>query len=114
MTRTRSDSSDPSVSATVGVVEVLRRLEAAHGPLALHQSGGCCDGTAPMCVRAEELPPGPGDVQLGELAGVPFYIDEDQYVRWGRPRFLIDVAPGDTGSFSLEGLEGVHFVTHTR
>jgi uncharacterized protein len=102
-----------AVSATPAALEVLRRLRAAHGPLALHQSGGCCDGTAPMCVGHDELPPGPGDIQLGELEGVPFYIDADQYDRWGRPRFVIDVAPGDTGSFSLEGLEGVHFVTHS-
>ena len=119
MTPTRSGSSrsaeghTESVTATVAALEVLRRLEAAHGPLALHQSGGCCDGTAPMCVVHDELPQGSGDVKLGEVAGVPFYIDADQYERWGRPHFVVDVAPGDTGSFSLEGLLGLHFVTHT-
>jgi uncharacterized protein (DUF779 family) len=66
-----------------------------------------------MCVGHDELPPGPGDVRLGELAGVPFYIDADQYERWGRPRFLIDLSAGDTGSFSLEGSLGVHFVTRS-
>jgi len=117
MTPTLSDSSDPvrgrtdAVTATPAALEVLRRLGAAHGPLALHQSGGCCDGTAPMCVAHDELPAGPGDLQLGELAGVPFYIDADLYERWGRPRFVIDLSPGDTGSFSLEGSLGVHFVT---
>ncbi len=120
MTRTRSDSSSwvngrtGAVTATRAALEVIARLRAAHGPLLLHQSGGCCDGTAPMCVGADELPPGPGDVLLGDLDGVPFYIDADQYTRWGRPRFVIDVAPGDTGSFSLEGTLDVHFVTRTR
>jgi hypothetical protein len=67
-----------------------------------------------MCVGHDELPPGPGGVRLGELDGVPFYIDADQYERWGRPRFLIDLSPGDTGSFSLEGSLGVHFITRTQ
>ncbi len=102
------------MTATQAALEVIARLRAAHGPLALHQSGGCCDGTALMCVGQDELPQGPGDLKLGELAGIPFYIDADLYERWGRPRFVIDVAPGDTGSFSLEGLEGVHFITNTR
>jgi uncharacterized protein (DUF779 family) len=106
-------SSGPAVAATPAALEVIRRLGAAHGPIVLHQSGGCCDGTAPMCVGREELPPGPPDVLLGHLAGVPFYIDAEQYERWGRPRFLIDVSPGDSGSFSLEGTEDVHFVTRT-
>jgi uncharacterized protein len=100
-----------TVTATPAALEVITHLEAAHGPLVFHQSGGCCDGTSPMCLREGELPPGPGDLHLGDVGDVPFYIDADQYKRWGTPRFLIDVAPGAAEGFSLEGLEGVHFVS---
>ena len=102
-----------NVSATPAALEVMDRLEAAHGPLLLHQSGGCCDGSSPICVTAAELPPGPGDMLLGSVGAVPVYIDADLYDRWGRPRFQIDVAPGPAEGFSLEGLAGVHFVTRT-
>jgi uncharacterized protein len=77
------------------------------------QSGGCCDGTSPICLKDGELPIGPGDVSLGEIGGAAFYIDRDQYERLGRPAFVIDVAPGAAEGFSLEGLQGVHFVTRT-
>lgn len=102
-----------AVSATRAALEVIDRLGAAHGSLMFFQSGGCCDGTSPMCLKGGELPIGAGDLCLGEIGDVPFYIDADQYERWRRPRFVIDVAPGDAGGFSLEGLEGVHFVTRT-
>jgi uncharacterized protein (DUF779 family) len=102
-----------SVDATPAALEVIRLLEAAHGPLAFHQSGGCCDGTSPLCFKDGELPPSPHDLQLGEIGGAPFYIDSEQYERWGRPDFLVDVAPGAAEGFSLEGLRGVHFVTRT-
>ncbi|MGZ6586231.1 MAG: DUF779 domain-containing protein [Solirubrobacteraceae bacterium] len=101
------------VTATPEALETIERLRAAHGPLALFQSGGCCDGTAPMCFKEGELPAGPGDLLLGELGGVPFYVDAEQDARWGAPDLLIDVAPGAADSFSLEALEDVHFVTRT-
>jgi uncharacterized protein len=100
-----------AVQATRAALEVLHRLEAAHGPLMIFQSGGCCDGTSPMCLKDGELPLGLQDVRLGEIGGVPFYIDAEQYDRWGKPRFLVDVSPGAAEGFSLEGLEGVHFVS---
>ena len=102
-----------SVSATPAALEVIHRLEAAHGRLMFFQSGGCCDGTSPICLKDGELPVGPDDVRLGEIGGAPFYIDSEQYERWGRPEFLIDVAAGAAEGFSLEGLDGVHFVTRT-
>jgi uncharacterized protein len=102
-----------SVQATPAAVETIERLREKHGSIVFHQSGGCCDGSAAMCLGAEELPPGPNDVELGRIGGVPFLIDADQYERWGRPEFLIDVAPGGSDSFSLEGPLGVHFVTRT-
>ena len=101
----------PAVGATPAALEVIRRLEAAHGPLAFFQSGGCCDGSSAICLKDGELPAALHDVRLGEIGGAPFYIDADQYERWGKPRFLIDVAPGAAEGFSLEGLEGVHFIS---
>ena len=79
----------------------------------LHQSGGCCDGSSPMCLLEAELPPGPADVLIGEFEGTPFYIDADQDARWKHPEFLIDVAPGAATSLSLEGSAGVHFVARS-
>ena len=77
------------------------------------QSGGCCDGTSPICLKDGELPVGAGDIRLGEIGGAPFYIDSDQYKRWGKPQFVVDVSPGAAEGFSLEGLDGCHFVTRT-
>ncbi|HET9102534.1 MAG TPA: DUF779 domain-containing protein [Solirubrobacteraceae bacterium] len=99
------------VRATAAALEVIARLRAAHGPVVFIQSGGCCDGTHPLCLHDHEIVLRPQDLRLGELGGVPFYIDADQYERWGRPRFEIDVAEGEAPGFSLEGSAGVHFVT---
>jgi uncharacterized protein (DUF779 family) len=102
-----------AIYSTSETLEVIHRLERKRGPLMFFQSGGCCDGSSPMCLQAGELPLSPNDIKLGTIGGVPFYIDEEQYERWGRPRFRIDVSPGAAEGFSLEGLEGVHFVTRT-
>ena len=102
-----------TVSATRAALEAITRLEAAHGRLMFFQSAGCCDGGSPMCLQDGELPLSPQDVRLGEIGGAPFYIDADQYERWGRPNFLIDVSSGAAEGFSLEGLLAVHFVTRT-
>ena len=63
-----------------------------------------------MCLEAADLPPGPGDLELGSIAGVPFYVDAELYERWGHPRFVIDVAPGAGQGFSLDSVEDRHFV----
>jgi uncharacterized protein (DUF779 family) len=101
------------VTATPEALELIERLKEKHGPVAFFQSGGCCDGTAPMCLTKGELLPSPGDLRLGEIGGSAFYVDAEQYERWKRPEFVIDVAPGAAGSFSLEGLDDVHFVTRS-
>ncbi len=101
---------DP-VSATPAAVEAIERLREKHGSIVFHQSGGCCDGSAAMCLTEAELPPGPNDVVLGTIADAPFVIDAEQYERWGRPNFEIDIAPGAAESFSLEGSDGVHFIS---
>jgi uncharacterized protein (DUF779 family) len=99
------------VTATPEALEVIERLRAKHGPLAFFQSGGCCDGSAAMCLTRGELLETDNDLKLGEILGAPFYVDREQWTRWGRPEFVIDVAPGEAGGFSLEGPEGVHFVS---
>ena len=66
---------EPEVAATPAALEVIHRLEAAHGPLAFFQSGGCCDGTAAICLKDGELPASPNDLRLGQIGGAPFYID---------------------------------------
>jgi uncharacterized protein len=98
------------VTATRQAVETIERLRQRHGSIVFHQSGGCCSGSSPMCLRADELPAGPNDVELGEVADVPVLIDRDLYQRWGSPKFRIDVAAGAADSLSLEGSDGVHFV----
>ena len=97
------------VTATPAALELLERLRAQHGDLIVHVSGGCCDGSSPMCLRAADLPASPHDVQLGTVAGVPVVIDDDQDRRWHRPAFHLDIAAGQAGGFSLEALENLHF-----
>ncbi len=107
-------SSGPQrVTATDAAVAASERLRRRHGPLELVQSGGCCDGSSPVCLPAGELLLGPEDVLLGEVAGCPFYVDRAQYVRWREPQLVIDVALGGGDTFSLEGPEGIHFVART-
>ena len=105
------------MSETVKVTEAARdlitRLKSRYGQLIFMQSGGCCDGSSPMCYQEGDFLTGPNDLLLGEVEGCPFYIDQEQYERWREPQFLIDVAAGDGDTFSLEGPEGVHFVART-
>jgi uncharacterized protein len=102
-----------ALSATDAALAQLAALRERHGPLMLFQSGGCCDGSSPLCLPRDELTVGAGDLLLGELDGTPFYIDADQYERWNRPAFRLDLRPGTTDSFSLEAADGVHFVSST-
>ena len=101
-----------NVTATAPALEAIALLEASHGRLAFFQSGGCCDGSSPICLADGELPVAPGDRLLGHVGGAPFYIDADQYERWGRPGFVLDVSSGAAEGFSL-GPPGGHFVSRT-
>ena len=103
-----------TVTATDPARDLIVRLKALYGSLIFMQSGGCCDGSSPMCLQEGDLLLGPNDLRLGEIEGCPFYIDREQYERWRQPQFLIDVAPGDGDTFSLEGPEGMHFVARSR
>ena len=102
---------DPSlkVVATESAVAEIGRLRAEHGPLMFFQSGGCCDGSSPMCFPEGELLLGPNDLLLGEVDGCPFYIDAEQYERWKRPTFVLDVVRGAGSGMSLEGVHDLHF-----
>jgi uncharacterized protein (DUF779 family) len=100
------------VKVTEAALEVIQRLEAAHGPLMFFQSAGCCDGSSPICLKEGELPLSPHDLQLGEIGGAPFFIDAQTYERLGKPPIVIDVSPGAAEGFSLEALDGLHFVAH--
>jgi uncharacterized protein (DUF779 family) len=99
------------VSATPQALEAIERLTARHGTIVIHQSGGCCDGSSPICLPEAELPAGPGDVLLGHVGGTSVYIDGEQDERWGAPDIRIDLSPGAAMGFSLEGADDVHFVT---
>ena len=104
---------DPTrVLATDAAVELITRLRATHGPLIFHQSGGCCDGSVPMCYAADDFYVDHNDTQLGTVAGCPFYTSNEQLARWLHSRITLDVAPGRASGFSLEGSEGVRFVVH--
>ena len=102
------------VSATEAALQLIRQLVARHGPLMFHQSGGCCDGSAPMCYPRGELLVGDQDVYLGEIGGQPFYMGAAQFEYWQHTHLIIDVVPGRGGMFSLEGPLGVRFLTRSR
>lgn len=102
------------VSATPATLELIDRLVKKHGPLLFHQSGGCCDGSAPMCYPRGEFQTGDADVMLGEIGGQPFYMSKAQFAYWEHTHLIIDVVPGRGGMFSLEGPEGLRFLTRSR
>lgn len=101
------------VTATDAALAAIAQLERAHGAVAFFQSGGCCDGSSPICLPEGELPDSPHDLLLGRLAGACFFIDADQFERWNRPRFTLDLAPGAPEGFSLPGPGDTHFVTRS-
>ena len=102
------------VSVTPDAAELLRKLQATHGELVFHQSGGCCDGSAPMCYPRGEFRVGERDVYLGDVAGTPFYIGGEQYEYWKHTHLTVDVVPGRGSGFSVEAPEGVRFLTRSR
>ena len=102
------------VLCTDEAAAVIRALVSEHGPLLFHQSGGCCDGSAPMCFPLGEFKLGERDVLLGELEGCPFYIGGDQFERWAHTQLVIDVVPGRGAGFSLEAPTGLRFLTRSR
>ncbi|MFN8171144.1 MAG: DUF779 domain-containing protein [Candidatus Nanopelagicales bacterium] len=108
------------VDVTPEAAQVLRRLRAMHGPLMFHQSGGCCDGSAPMCYPAGEFRTGGQDVRLAELdvdgvdEPIAFWMSASQYAYWSHTHLTVDVVPGRGSGFSLEAPEGVRFLIRSR
>ena len=108
------------VEVTPAAAEVIRSLRGAHGPLMFHQSGGCCDGSSPMCYPEGEFRTGSSDVLLAELAidgvaePVTFWMGAAQFERWRHTHLTVDVVPGRGSGFSLEAPEGVRFLIRSR
>ena len=102
------------VTATDAARALVRQLRADHGDLIFHQSGGCCDGSAPMCYPAREFRVGARDVYLGEIEGTPFYMGGAQFEYWQHTHLTLDVVPGRGSGFSLEAPEGVRFLIRSR
>jgi uncharacterized protein (DUF779 family) len=102
------------VSVTPAAAAEIRRLRAAHGPLLFHQSGGCCDGSAPMCYPRSDFRVGQRDVFLGVIEDTPFYMGAAQFEYWRHTHLTIDVVPGRGSGFSLEAPDGIRFITRSR
>jgi uncharacterized protein len=107
------------VALTRDAADLVRRLTGDHGPVMFHQSGGCCDGSAPMCFPAGEFTTGDADVLVGELdvdrlGPVPLWMSVSQYAYWQHTHLTIDVVPGRGAGFSLEAPLGVRFLTRSR
>jgi uncharacterized protein (DUF779 family) len=102
------------VTVTPDASALIERLRRQHGPLMFHQSGGCCDGSAPMCFKDGEFKVGAQDILLGRIDDCPFYIGAAQFDYWSHTQLIIDVVPGRGASFSLEIPEGVRFLTRSR
>ena len=111
---TSHNSTVSRVSATPAALALIDQLKQKHGALLFHQSGGCCDGSAPMCFPANEFMVGDVDVKLGEIGGVPFYMSESQFAYWEHTHLIIDAIPGSGGMFSLERPTGLRFLTRSR
>jgi len=102
------------VSATPVALVLIDQLTIEYGPIMFHQSGGCCDGSSPMCYRRGDLLVGDGDVLLGHIGGAPVYIGALQFEAWKHTELIIDVVPGRGGMFSLDNGREVRFLTRSR
>src|SRR5580692_5829006 len=108
------DELPAQVMATDLAIHLTRALREKHGPLMFHQSGGCCDGSSPMCYPRGEFMVGDSDVLVGTLGETPFYMSKSQFEYWKHTQLILDVVPGRGGMFSLEGPEGVRFLIRSR
>ena len=104
----------PRVTVTPAASHFIRQLEQKHGPLMFFQSGGCCDGSAPMCYKAGDFNISDADVHLGDIEGMPFYMDCNQFEYWKHTQLIIDVVAGNGGMFSLDNGTGQRFLTRSR
>ena len=102
------------VLITAEAEKVIEALRTIHGELMFHQSGGCCDGSQPMCFEKGEFRVGGSDVQIGTIAGCDFFMSRDQFEYWRYTQLTIDVTPGRGSSFSLEIPMGIRFIVKSR
>lgn len=109
-----SNAEEPRVIATPAALDFIREIQAEHPDILFHQSGGCCDGSSPMCYPTSEYRVGETDVKLGEIGGVPVYISGSQYAVWKHTQLIIDVVPGRGGMFSLDNGRERRFLTRSR
>lgn len=104
----------PRIIADGKAIALITKLKSIHGPLMFHQSGGCCDGSQPMCFTDGEFRVGGSDVCLGVVEGCPFYMGADQFAYWKHTQLILSVTPGRGSSFSLEIPLGVRFYIESR
>jgi len=102
------------VEITDKAAEVVKQLKAKHGELIFHQSGGCCDGSAPMIFEKEDMYLDESDILLGTVEGVNFYMNQDQFEYWKHTHLTVDITEGRGASFSLEIPLGLRFLIHSR
>jgi len=104
---------EDKVTATPAALSLLAQIVAEHGPVLFHQSGGCCDGSSPMCYPRDEFIVGDADVLLGHIGGAPFYISASQFEAWKHTDLIIDVVQGRGGMFSLDNGRELRFLTRS-
>lgn len=102
------------VTATDAARQLIAEIKADHGPVLFHQSGGCCDGSSPMCYPLNEFPIGDGDVCLGDIDGVQVWISGPQFEVWKHTQLILDVVPGRGGMFSLDNGREKRFLSRSR
>ena len=102
------------VAITEKAIEVLKQLKGKHGNLIFHQSGGCCDGSAPMVLEEGDMYLDDSDILLGQLEGVNYYMNQDQFEYWKHTHLTVDITEGRGSSFSLEIPLGLRFIIRSR
>lgn len=102
------------VAITPEAEKVIEQLRSRFGELMFHQSGGCCDGSSPMCFEKGDFKIGSRDVKIGEVAGCEFFMSIDQFEYWKHTHLTLDVTPGRGSSFSLEIPMGIRFIIRSR
>jgi uncharacterized protein (DUF779 family) len=104
----------PRVTATDAARHLIADIRQDYPDILFHQSGGCCDGSSPMCYPADDFKVGERDVKLGEIDGVPVYISASQFEAWKHTQLILDVVPGRGGMFSLDNGREQRFLTRSR
>ena len=108
------DETVPRVVATEAALALIAEIEARHGKVMFHQSGGCCDGSSPMCYPLGDFIVGDRDIKMGTIGGAPFYMSPSQFEYWQHTQLIIDAIPGRGGMFSLDNGTERRFLTRSR